>query len=121
MRYIKIITIVLAAALFGSGCAPGLANNYPSGNVYEGTVFPMEYMMRAEHVSCEKVGTATVHGVSIIFLGENLPTLSVAFGDAGIKKAMKDGGISRVHHVDQEIFSLLFGLYTKRTFIVYGE
>ncbi len=120
MRYLMIISLLLTTAFLGNGCA-GLTSNYPSGNIYEGTVFPMRQMMQAEHVSCKKVGKATVRGISIIFVGENVPSPSVAFGDAGIKKAMQDGGISRIHHVDQEIFSILFGLYTQRTFIVYGE
>jgi NADH:ubiquinone oxidoreductase subunit H len=45
----------------------------------------------------------------------------VAWGDAGTAAAAKDGSITTVNHMDQEVFSVLFGLYTKTTTVVYGE
>ncbi|MDO4949875.1 MAG: TRL domain-containing protein [Bacteroidales bacterium] len=38
----------------------------------------------------------------------------------GINRAAKDGGITRISHVDYSTFSFL-GLYTKMTTRVYGE
>lgn len=43
-----------------------------------------------------------------------------SMGDASIKAAMEDGGITRVHHVDSQQMNIL-GLYSKYTTIVYGE
>ena len=43
-----------------------------------------------------------------------------SMGDASIKAAMEDGGITRIHHVDSEMVNIL-GLYSKYTTIVYGE
>ena len=58
-----------------------------------------------------KVGTSTIE--SVLWL--------VAWGDASTDAAAKNGNISVVYHMDQEIFSVLFGLYSKSTTIVYGE
>jgi hypothetical protein len=41
-------------------------------------------------------------------------------GDASISAAMRNGGITRVHHVDQETTNIL-GLYAKYITVVYGE
>jgi hypothetical protein len=41
-------------------------------------------------------------------------------GDASIDAAMKNGGITKVHHVDFHSYSIL-GLYAKYTTVVYGE
>ena len=58
-----------------------------------------------------KVGTSTIE--SVLWL--------VAWGDASTDAAAKNGNISVVYHMDREIFSVLFGLYSKSTTIVYGE
>jgi hypothetical protein len=41
-------------------------------------------------------------------------------GDAGIASAMKDGGITRVHHVDVRTFNIL-NIFTEQTTIAYGD
>ena len=43
-----------------------------------------------------------------------------ATGDASISAAMRNGGITRVHHVDHETLNIL-GWFAKYTTIVYGE
>lgn len=45
----------------------------------------------------------------------------VAFGDAGIQTAARNGGLQVMHHADRQIVSVLFGLYFSTTTIVYGE
>ncbi|MBK6940227.1 MAG: hypothetical protein IPH13_08475 [Planctomycetes bacterium] len=45
----------------------------------------------------------------------------VAVGDAGAQAAAEDGKITVIHHADEEVVSVLFGLYYKQTTIVYGE
>ena len=44
----------------------------------------------------------------------------VVTGDASIAAAAKEGGITRVHHIDYQYKNIL-GLYGKFTTIVYGE
>jgi hypothetical protein len=56
-----------------------------------------------------KVGRATATGI-VMF----------ATGDASISTAMRNGGITRIHHVDHET-SNFFGVFSKYTTIVYGE
>ncbi len=57
----------------------------------------------------EKVGTA-----------ESTAIICFATGDSSIQKAMQNGGITKIHHVDCKVFSVL-GLYAKYTTVVYGE
>lgn len=45
----------------------------------------------------------------------------VAVGDAGTQAAARDGDITVLRHADQEILSVLGGLYFRKTTIVYGE
>jgi hypothetical protein len=56
-----------------------------------------------------RIGRATATGI-----------LLVAWGDASISAAMRNGGITRVHHVDHETMNIM-GVYAKYTTIVYGE
>ena len=44
----------------------------------------------------------------------------VSWGDASISAAMKDAGITRVHHVDCEVLNVL-GIYARNETIVYGD
>ena len=43
-----------------------------------------------------------------------------AFGDASVQKAAKDGGITKISHIDQKSTSVL-GLFAKYTITVYGD
>ena len=60
-------------------------------------------------VGYSKVGESMAEGIIL-----------VSRGDATISAAMKDGGITRIHHVDSEEFSVL-GIYCKQIIRVYGE
>jgi hypothetical protein len=57
----------------------------------------------------DKVGTA-----------ESTAIICFATGDSSISKAMANGGITKIHHVDCKVFSVL-GVYAKYTTVVYGE
>ena len=46
---------------------------------------------------------------------------AVALGDCSTEAAMKNGDISKVHHVDYKGKSYLLGLYIEDTLTVYGE
>ena len=45
----------------------------------------------------------------------------VAWGNGGMHAAAKDGGITTLRHADTEILSILFGIYSRRTTVVYGD
>jgi len=44
----------------------------------------------------------------------------IARGDASIEAAMKNGGITKIHHVDYKT-TVLFGVLAQTTTIVYGD
>lgn len=81
-----------------------------SGCVYSNIRFPLdEDLWKTELGS--KVGTASNY--SILWL--------VAWGDAGVKKAAEQGGITTINHMDMGIESYFFGAYVRRDTIVYGD
>lgn len=45
----------------------------------------------------------------------------VVVGDCSVATAMKNSGITKIHHVDTEFKGVLMGLYGKFTTVVYGE
>jgi hypothetical protein len=58
-----------------------------------------------------KVGVASNH--TVLWL--------VSWGDAGVKKAAENGGLTKVEHLDMGIQSYLFGVYTRTDTIAYGD
>jgi hypothetical protein len=58
-----------------------------------------------------KVGRATATSVLWLF----------AWGDAGSKAAAEQGGIKVIKHADVHVFSILFGLYSEVTTVLYGD
>ena len=56
-----------------------------------------------------KKGTATASGI-----------ICFTEGDASLKAAMDNGGITKVHHVDYKVKNI-FGIVGSTTTIVYGE
>lgn len=57
--------------------------------------------------------TGTASSQSVLWL--------VAWGDSGTKAAAENGGIQVINHMDEQIQCYLFGMYTKKTVIVYGD
>jgi hypothetical protein len=44
-----------------------------------------------------------------------------AWGDGGTKAAANQGGISVIRHADTEVTSVLMGMYSRVTTVVYGD
>ena len=106
-RSMYIVAAVMLCAAFFTGCATysqapviGLAYTEVSAPVAIGD----------GSTTGTKMGTSTV--TSILGL--------VATGDASIRAAAKDGGITKIHYVDYESKSVL-GLWSTYTVVVYGE
>lgn len=59
----------------------------------------------------EKIGKAKTH--SVLWL--------IAWGDGGTAAAARAGNIQRVQHLDVRYYSILFGLYSSRETIAYGD
>jgi len=66
------------------------------------------------------VAVGSGSGYSRVGTAESTAIICFATGDSSIQKAMQNGGITRIHHVDAKVFSVL-GLYAKYTTVVYGE
>jgi len=64
------------------------------------------------------VGTAT--GSDKVGEATSTAIIGIATGDSSIEKAMQNGGVTKVHHVDCKVQNIL-GIYAKYTTIVYGE
>jgi hypothetical protein len=64
------------------------------------------------------VGSAT--GMSKVGTAKSTAIICIATGDSSIAAAMKAGGITKIHHVDCKVTSVM-GLYAEYTTVVYGE
>jgi hypothetical protein len=98
MKYLKIMALVLVAAVFLSGC------------FYTHIISPLDRNVD-KTVLGQKTGKADSQ--ALLWL--------VAWGDAGTAAAARNGGITTVNHIDQEVLSIMFGLYLQTTTIVYGD
>ncbi len=81
-----------------------------SGCLYANVRVPLDEDVSTTTLG-DKRGTASIHSVLFLF----------AWGDAGTHAAAKNGSIETIHHLDQEIYIVGFGLYSKRTTIAYGN
>jgi len=107
MRTFGLLFVAALALTLLGGCV------VPSGAPVSGSLVTMDVKgpvaVGDSTVGCTKVGRAEATG--IVFFAQ---------GDASIEAAMKAGQITKIHHVDCNVFSVL-GLYAKYETIVYGE
>ena len=99
--------LISFAALILSGCA---YNSPVPGAFFTGTTFPSGDKVKLDSETASKQGKSSCYSVFAL----------VAFGDCSINSAMKDGGITKIHHVDSKSTHFLFIMYRYDT-IVYGE
>ena len=98
-----LIVALCCAVLLGGG-----ANAH--GPVTAGVTLDMKGPVTAgPAMTSPKVGRSEAWGI-----------LVYATGDASISAAMANGGITRIHHVDQETTNIL-GIYAKYVTVVHGE
>ncbi|WP_034628174.1 TRL-like family protein [Desulfocurvibacter africanus] len=103
MRTFPILLSTVALAAMLSGCATPL----PTGAIYTGVTMPSA---ATAELSTDKKGTAQC--ISVLGL--------VAVGDCSIDTAVRDGGITKISHVDFRAKNIL-GVYGQYTTTVYGE
>jgi hypothetical protein len=77
-----------------------------NGTLYNDTVEPC-------HVTANTLGSKVGQAQIVNIVG-------VALGDAGVQKAAKEAGITKVSHVDKKVWSIL-GVYSVTTYTVYGN
>ena len=98
MKTVAILLCILILVSTLSGCA------------YVNTRSPYDDNLQ-ETTLGSKIGKASNYSLLWLF----------AWGDASYAAAAKEGEISVLKHSDVEYFTLLFGLYMRRTIIVYGD
>lgn len=100
MKYTQTIVLLMVAVglMMLSGCA------------YVNVKSPLDEDLDRTTLG-EKIGVAEARSVLWLF----------AWGDASYAAAAADGGITTMRHADQEIFNILFGLYTRWRVVVYGD
>ncbi len=108
-----LVVALLAAICVGamSGCGAYIAMG-GGGALYQDTKAPLNevsYWGPSTNTAAKK-GEASY--TSILGL--------IATGDASLKEAMESGGITKVHHIDQQVTSIL-GIISTYKIIVYGE
>ena len=108
MNMLKLkLFLISFAALILSGCA----NNSPvPGVFFTYTTFPSGDKVKLDSETAGKQGKSSCRSFLAL----------VAFGDCSIKSDMKDGGITKIHHVDSKSSNVVFFMYRYDT-IVYGE
>ncbi len=98
------MTALLVCAVIVSGCATA----FPIGGAY--TELRLPVAATSNGARSPKVGMASCQSYLGLF----------AIGDASIQTAKRNGGITKVHHVDWEAKNIL-GLIGDYKVIVYGE
>lgn len=105
MKLLKLVAAIAVVAMLLPSCA--LVKSPLSATVYTDVKAPVAVTGNA--VS-NKVGTSKAQS----YLGV------VAVGDASIDAAAKQGGITKIHHVDEHATNVL-GVFARYEVIVYGE
>jgi hypothetical protein len=108
------LSVLLASAvmMLMSGCAmlmPGTNGGTFAGVYTQVDAATVNGAPVGQTTSTSKVGTA-----------ESTAIICVAMGDSSVQKAMQNGGITKINHVDCKVTNVL-GLYVKYTTVVYGE
>ena len=99
-----LLLIMLFAGLF-MGCAT--VTTPVNGWMYTGVTAPVT---ATSNTGSAKVGTGYCGSILGWF----------AWGDCSIGAGMKEGNITKIHHVDHDAMSIL-GIYAQYTVKVYGE
>lgn len=100
--------IGFVGALLAMGMLAGCASPFPQGIIYTELKLPIDATGNGGRAP--KVGT-----------GECMSVLGmVATGDCSLETAMKQGGITKIHHVDWESKNIL-GFFGEYKVVVHGE
>lgn len=107
--------IVILSAVLLSGCATNLfpGGPTPAGVLVTNVKSPAQNLTVAtdKEAKSSKSGSSSASAIAGLF----------AYGDSSVDAAMKQAGITKVHHVDHQVTSYLFGLFLQNTTIVHGE
>lgn len=107
-KFVVSVTITLLLVIYLTGCGAH-AKSPLTGFLYSDVTVPVPSSID-NNVKPLKSGTAFAQSI----LGW------VAIGDASIRTAARNGGITKIHHVEQHSQSVL-GIVATYTVTVYGE
>jgi len=113
--------LACAVLALGTGCVPATPVRPPYGVIFTNYQAPLQTDMGREGATLAPANLR--HGVSEthrLGLPLQYAAYSVAWGDAAIRAAAANGGITKVYFADYETFMLL-GVYTDFRVHVYGE
>lgn len=112
---VALVCVVVSIAFFSTACVTNMfpGGPTPAGGIVTNVKGPAQNLAVATDANAD--GSMKGESSSCAVLG------LFAFGDGSVDKAMKDGGLTKVHHVDHQVFSILWGLYLQNKTIVYGE
>lgn len=96
-RFVRLLAMLAAAATL-TGC------------LYVNATYPLDIDMDRTSLGT-KVGQATRYTV----------LWAVAWGDGGTQAAARNGGLTLINNADTHDEVYLFGLFARRTTIVYGD
>ena len=105
MRRFIFLSLVCGMLLVSVGCI--MVSNPMSGGLFvqaKGPVAGVDNSVQPSAMGC----------------AEAMGIIGVVTGDASIEAAMAQGGITKVHHVDVDVMSVL-GIYGKVKTVVWGE
>jgi hypothetical protein len=107
------VTTVLAAlcVTMMTGCGAFIALS-GGGTLYQDTKTPLGDVSYWGPTSSSVAKKGEASFTSILGI--------LATGDASLKEAMERGGITKIHHIDQQVTNIL-GLIATYKIIVYGE
>lgn len=105
MKKLIVLTSLAALAVFFTGCA----TPYPVGGIVTDLQLPV-LATNTPITKSSKKGEAVCESYLGLF----------ATGDASIEEAAKDGGITKITHVDWQAKNVL-GVYGRYIVTVYGE
>ena len=111
MRKILLLATLVAVCITMTGCGAMLAVG-GGGILYQDTKAPAAALAYYGPTATQGMKTGTGSFTSILGI--------LATGDASLDAAMRSGGITKLHHVDTEVTSIL-GIISTYKIIVYGE
>lgn len=111
MKRLTLVLMLVVAAGMLSGCAGYFSSPVvpPPGWAFTDYAAPQDADLDETSLG-NKTGTAS---------SENVLGL-VAWGDASVQTAARNGGIDQINQTDYRFFNIL-GVYSKYTTVVYGE
>jgi hypothetical protein len=111
MKKVLLLVALVAVCITMSGCGAVIAMG-GGGILYQDTKAPAASLAYYGATTTQGMKTGSAQFTSILGI--------LATGDASLDAAMRAGGLTKLHHVDTQVTSIL-GIISTYKVIVYGE